>query len=441
MTRRDHIFFLVIAAGAPLILLPAYADVRLTVALVVVVPAVVLAARSIVYPVALGGLGSLGIAVLGYNPLPNKALFTFVTGWLVLGLILAALRGEAAGLDGRLLRISIGATAVIAVLLVARLQPGAYPSVKVQLFLAANVLLLLAGVLIARKAERLDLYLVLALCVAVASALVLIQQFLNGSATDLYAGRFTTSVDNNPILAGRQAANGVLIAMYFVLTGRTGRLRVAALAAFPLLGISLLAAGSRGPMLALAVGLLVMVALSLADPLLRSRLLAAAVAVTAAVAIAPVVVPGAAIERSTSFLIGSHGDLSSNGRFELWQQALNAFLAHPLVGLGTGGFAVLQPLELYPHDIGLESAAELGIVGLAAVAVLLGATATRLAGLWRDNVGEAKAQTALVAGLFAAASVSSLLSDPIEGTGHLWLVVGLAAGLDARARDERLAPG
>jgi hypothetical protein len=256
VTRRNNILLLIGAVRAPIVLLPAYADLRLVVVLVVV-PAVVLAARSIVYPVALAGIGSLGIALLGSNPLPDKALFTFVTGWLALGLVLAALRGDAVGLDGRLVRASVGATLVLAVLLVARLQPGAYPSVKVQLFLAQNVLLLLAGILIARKAERLDLYLILALGVAMASAIVLVQQFLNGTAADLYAGRFTNSVDNNPILAGRQAANGVLIAMYFILTARTGRLRVAALAAFPLLGITLVAAGSRGPMLALAVGLLV----------------------------------------------------------------------------------------------------------------------------------------------------------------------------------------
>jgi O-antigen ligase len=440
VTRRDHILFVLVAAAVPIILFPAYVDLRLAIALVLV-PVVVLAARSIVYPVALGGVGSLGIALLGSNPLPNKALFTFLTGWLVLGLVLAVLRGEAAGIDGRLVRVAVGATAVLAVLLVARLQPGAYPSVKVQLFLAQNVLLLFAGILIARKAEQLDLYLILALCMAMASAVVLVRQFLNGSAADLYAGRFTTSVDDNPILAGREAANGVVIAMYFVLTARTGRLRVVALAAFPLLAVTLLASGSRGPMLALAVALLVMVSLSLADARLRARLLTVAVGATVAVAIAPLLVPGDAIARSTSFLIGSHEGLSSNGRFELWQQALDAFLAHPLVGLGTGGFAVLDPIFQYPHNIGLESAAELGIVGLAAVAVLLVATATRLGALWDEGVGLAKAQTALVAGLFAAACVNSLLSDAIEGTAHLWLAVGLAAGLDARARDDRPVSG
>jgi len=396
----------------------------------------VLAARSIVYPVALAGLPTLGIALLGSNPLPDRAVFVSLTAWLALGLALAAVRGETAKIESRLLRISVGATAVLAVLLLARLQPGEYAGAKVQLFLAQNVLLLLAGVLIARNAARFDMYLTLALGLAVASAVLLVQQFLSGTAEDLYSGRFTNSVDINPILAGRQAATGILIAVSFVLAARANWLRTVALAALPLLGISLLAAGSRGPVLALVVGLLVLVSLSLADKRVRARLLTVAAAASVAVAIVPLLVPGEAIERSTSFLIGSQEGVSSNGRLELWGRAVDAFLEQPLLGLGTGGFAELEPVFQYPHNILLESAAELGVVGLVAVAVLLAATAARLSAVWRSSVGATRAHTALTGGFFAAGLVNALLSDAIEGTAQLWLAAGLAAGLEARGDDQ-----
>jgi hypothetical protein len=69
----------------------------------------------------------------------------------------------------------------------------------------------------------------------------------------------------------------------------------------------------------------------------------------------------------------------SSNRYEYWRVALGAFAAHPVEGLGAGGFRVrwLQERRITEnvkdtHSLELEVAAELGLVGLLALALLAG---------------------------------------------------------------------
>src|SRR5207248_8364655 len=88
----------------------------------------------------------------------------------------------------------------------------------------------------------------------------------------------------------------------------------------------------------------------------------------------PQLVPGSTAGRTFSVLLGGteNGDSFSNGRLHLWGQAWRAFTSHPFLGIGTGGFGAINPIELYPHNILLETAAELGVIGLLLVLTLLG---------------------------------------------------------------------
>jgi len=68
-----------------------------------------------------------------------------------------------------------------------------------------------------------------------------------------------------------------------------------------------------------------------------------------------------------------------SNRYAYWRVGLRAFRRHPLDGLGAAGFRVFwlreRPVRegvLNPHSIELETAAELGIVGLLALAAMLG---------------------------------------------------------------------
>jgi O-antigen ligase len=176
----------------------------------------------------------------------------------------------------------------------------------------------------------------------------------------------------------------------------------------------------------------------------RRRLgITVAAAVAAAVAV-PKIVPATAIERSVSFLVGNGSGLSSNGRTHLWSEAWHAFVTHPLFGLGTGGFAQIEPVYQYPHNVILEAAAELGLVGLVVLLAFLVPTVKPLLAAWRSSTGAERAAAALIAALLASSVVNALLSDSLEASSGIWFAAGLAYGLAARlqpARAEATAPG
>jgi O-antigen ligase len=92
-------------------------------------------------------------------------------------------------------------------------------------------------------------------------------------------------------------------------------------------------------------------------------------------------------------------------RGDYWRIALDAFAEHPLRGLGSGGFAVVWLREreipqgaVDAHSLYVETAAELGLVGLAALAVFL-------AGLAWGAVRAYRRDPVASAGLIAATSV------------------------------------
>jgi O-antigen ligase len=144
-------------------------------------------------------------------------------------------------------------------------------------------------------------------------------------------------------------------------------------------------------------------------------------------------VPAEAIQRSTSFFLGTGSGRSSNQRTTLWGEAWQLFTEHPLFGRGVGGFALRDPIYVYPHNILLEALAELGIFGFATVASFLVLAISCGVGVWRTSAGVDREEAALVLALFAMAFVNAMLSDPIEAVSGVWLAVGLIYGLRARA--------
>lgn len=398
--------------------------------------AAVLAARSVAYPVALSALPPVVVGLIGSNPFPRGAIFLFMSTWLLMALAFLLLRGELGDLPGAA-RWAIYVSAAFAVIALMRAVPGSYAALKLKLFIAQSPPLLLAGIVIGRRRRHFDLFVVLSLVVAGLSAVVLLRQFAQGNAASLYPGRFSISSQDNPISFGREAATGILLAVYVVLTASERRLRVLGAVVLPLGAIGLIASGSRGPVLGLFAGLLVALPFLLGDPVVRRRLgITVAAAVAAAFAV-PKIVPATAIERSVSFLLGNGSGLSSNGRTHLWSEAWHAFVTHPLFGLGTGGFAQLEPIYQYPHNIVLETAAELGIVGLALLLAFLVPTARPLLAAWRSATGADRAAAALIAALLASSVVNALLSDSLEASSGIWFAAGLAYGLAARLGSAR----
>lgn len=395
-----------------------------------------LASRSIAWPVGLAGAPTVLTAVLGHNPLPAKAPTVGIAAWTLLGIAFVLSRTNLSP-AGALLTAAPIASVALAVLLIVRSSASLVPvygSLKVQLFLAVNVIALVAGVFVGRNSRAFSLVALLWIVLAAITALALARGLAAGQVDVAVGGRVSIDAQNGPIGLGRNAARGILVAVAFLLTSRRGGRQVLAFATLPLIAVAFIASGSRGPVLGLVIGLAVLLVLTLRDRRARSRVVVVAFGAVLGAVMVTQLVPGQDVSRALSVLTGSEGGLSTNGRAGLLSAAWNAFVTHPLVGTGTGSFAALRPPELYPHNIFLEIASELGVVGLVLLIVVLAAGARAV---WRSYATASAAdrpQAALVAALFASAFVNAQFSGDVTTNSDLWLLIGLALGLQNRLR-------
>ena len=132
------------------------------------------------------------------------------------------------------------------------------------------------------------------------------------------------------------------------------------------------------------------------------------------------------------------GSADSN-RYAYWRVALDGFAERPLQGHGAGSFGVLwlrdrtvPEVVRDAHSIWLETAAELGLVGLALLAAFVGAVALAAA---RARRGDAAAVAGPAAALAAWAAHSALDWDwemPGGRDPHRARARGAAAGAGRR---------
>jgi hypothetical protein len=116
-----------------------------------------------------------------------------------------------------------------------------------------------------------------------------------------------------------------------------------------------------------------------------------------------------------SVAIGSHlRDASGSGRCQFWGVALGAFEAHPLLGIGAGGYkgwwgehATLGTFVQNAHSLPFETLAELGIVGLVLVLAFLITPLAAGFGRRRDEFRDPALAPALA--LLAAGVLSSAI--------------------------------
>jgi O-Antigen ligase len=152
-----------------------------------------------------------------------------------------------------------------------------------------------------------------------------------------------------------------------------------------------------------------------------SRRLAIGLAVGALVALVAGIAAAGPAERFREFKsappstspapVGATG-VSSNGRWQFWGAALDAFDSEPAGGLGAGGFegywaqhASILRFVRNPHSLPLQQAAELGILGVAVLAGFVAVLGVAIARRFRPaEVGDAGPLTAVL----AAAALGSL---------------------------------
>jgi O-antigen ligase len=389
----------------------------------------------------------LVIGLVGHNPFPSGFITFAVAAWLVLAVAFAAIRGEDAFAPRALLSVPVIATVVLGIVLIVGSSASdapAYASTKVQLFLVLNVVSLVAGVVVGRSRRDFELFRLLALVVGAITAVALIRGLAAGSLAPTVGGRFGLTQHANPIGLGRAAAEAILIGISIVVASGSPFRRLLALGAMPLIAVSFIAAGSRGPVLGLVVGAVALIGMTLRERTGRRRSVLLAVAFVAGALLVTQLVPNQNIQRSLSVLTGSGEGLSSNGRAELWGTAEKAFGDHSIVGVGTGGFAALHPLEVYPHNIFLEVGSELGVVGLLPLAAFLLATMFAIVRTLRLAPPGDRGDVALAAALFFAALVNAQVSGDITVNDSVWLAAGLVLGVAQRyggtGREPQVSP-
>ncbi|MGH2874306.1 MAG: O-antigen ligase family protein [Solirubrobacteraceae bacterium] len=429
-----------------MILAPALTAPTIAVGLCAGVVALWLAQKSIAYPLALSSVPSLVTAVNGSNPLPKGGATILTAGWIALGVVIVLYRRE----QGPALRGLMSVPCAMAVLLLGLMlwrvsgSPDAsYGMKKTEQYLLDNLMLMLGGVFVGCDRKSLRLFLIVTLGVVIFSSLLLVAQLASGSAQQQYgsgSGRFTISAQSGAISLGRTSADGALIAVGTILIARRSWQRLAALTVLPLTLLAMLAAGSRGPTVAFVIGLLIMIVLSATTGRAQKRILMVGGVLLAAGFVLPLVVPSSAISRALSGILGTAGGRSTNGRSQLWTLALSTFSSHMWLGLGTGGFAAVSTIEMYPHDLFLEVAAELGLIGLVVVVTVVGSMAARLRVAWRTADASDRLLVALLVALFTSSLINALVSGQISDNAEVWLWGGIAIGMTATKRSPAPAP-
>ncbi len=187
---------------------------------------------------------------------------------------------------------------------------------------------------------------------------------------------------------GAMAALGLVLGTRIALDGtRPALLRYGAATSLGPLAIGLYLTYSRGAVAAAAIGLAVLALLSPeAAPVWRRvgrrwRVVAGWGAALAVVAGLVLVAGDRASPPARSAGAERFADVGSN-RADYWRVAADAFAAEPLRGAGTAGFRVEWLRErdvpegaVDAHSLYLETGAELGLVGLLALAAFAGGTA------------------------------------------------------------------
>lgn len=431
--RTESLVFGGLALLAPLICLPLLLQPRLGAGAVLAAVYGMLLWASPGNALGLAHAGDLA-PLAGTSATSGATLELFVV--VIAATVFAVIRNPER-LPGRILfYMPVVLSLALLVVMLARVHASpaeAYGAHKLKAFLLLNVSLVTAGLVVGTRRRDVHRSLALMLVVSFIAGLALMREILTG-VQPVFPGRYAISnMQYDPIVLGRVSATGLLIALY-VLLAPGSRYRVSAAVIAPVMTISLLASGGRGSLIGVIVGLVVLLGVPSIFSVRRSTI---AAAIVASVVAALAIVPGAASKRSTSVLFGGSEGRNTGGRTGLWTQAWDAFTKHPIDGIGTGGFASFNPLEHYPHNLFLETASELGILGLVPLVGALAIGAWLIAtGIGRQE-GTDRGLLTLVAALLASAFANAMFSTDISTNYDVWLFLGLGVGMVARKEGTR----
>lgn len=208
----------------------------------------------------------------------------------------------------------------------------------------------------------------------------------------------------------------------------------------PLLILGLALTASRGAILALAVGLLVL-SVMYGGPSRRILVARTLVIVAAGIAVYPLL-PGDITARLTNFsgAAGTAGGYAIDIRYDYDHDAEQLIAEHPWTGVGVGnylaGSTAAGTLTTDPHEVILLEAAEGGYVFAASFILLIAGVAFTLWRLRRVELAPVAAAVFLATAAHGLVDVYWVRGTPILG----FLLVGMALGLAAQRSKYRSPP-
>ncbi|MDG5759854.1 O-antigen ligase family protein [Natronococcus sp. A-GB1] len=236
----------------------------------------------------------------------------------------------------------------------------------------------------------------------------------------------------NYLITGRAIGFGLLLAVgYLVLSREDRTLTIAALFGAVTMSYALLVSGARGPTVAVAgsIGLLVLAGIVLGT-LPNGRIALAgysAVGLVSLIGFATVARQLRGIQRLLTLADGPGRSLGL--RFGYWTNTFDALNPTMLLfGEGFGAWPVLidpgYDTRYYPHNIVLEVLFELGIVGLVLLGALFGYALLNAARDWLEH----EETTHVVLGvLFAYMLVNAMVTGDLNDNRFLFAIVGVMA--------------
>jgi O-antigen ligase len=240
-----------------------------------------------------------------------------------------------------------------------------------------------------------------------------------------------------------------------ILSGLTSR-RWPAVALMAAIVVAVFLTGSRGAYLGAALATSALLVLFVTGRYWRVDLRRAARLLRARpVLLVPVAVVGLAVVVAAPLVVYRFAQGGDSLRLDLWRASLAIFAEHPVFGGGPGTWVQLK-VEANPpasanlilahaHNLYLQIAAELGVVGLASLGVLAAAAARRLVvGLQRNPTSHATAAIVGLVAFLGQSFVDNLVNLPYVCVAIMlplaWVDGGLiAAPAEAAAKAEAKA--
>ena len=248
------------------------------------------------------------------------------------------------------------------------------------------------------------------------------------------AGRIRVLGGGSYLALGQIAGLGALIALTAWLYGR-GRARWVYLTLFVFLGFVLAIAGGRGPVLAVALPLLLVAALGLRFT--RTKIvywpaqlsvLVLLLGVAAGLVLYTAVTDHhlASLDRLERLADGDLGGTPGSARADDYREAVRLAAEAPLIGHGIGSWALLtggRDLPWHPHNLFAELMVEGGLIAVGLFLLLL-VTAFRSASFERLR-GEPQTLCAVM--LFVNSFLNAMVTGDLPGNRALFMMLGVLA--------------